>query len=139
MQPLQGLWRPPVPLPKQGHEGRHQQRAHHRVGVVVRHAQQRHQVGALRQAVVREAAAVQLDAGYRGLLSVETHDDAGAERLREVLNGLVALARVQSAQRPEWRTALGTLQPDIQGRRVSISVELTPELLSRLLSGGALR
>jgi hypothetical protein len=85
------------------------------------------------------AAAVQTEPGYRGLLSAEARDDAGVERLREVLNGLVALARVQGAQRPEWRTALGSLRPEIHGKLVSISVELTRDLLARLASGGVLR
>ena len=82
---------------------------------------------------------MQTEPGYRGLLSAEARDDAGVERLREVLNGLVALARVQGAQRPEWRTALGSLRPEIHGKLVSISVELTRDLLGRLASGGMLR
>ena len=76
---------------------------------------------------------------FRSVLSAEARDEAGAVRLREVLDGLMALARVQGAQRPEWRAVLGTLQPVVRGNVVSVSVDLTRDLLARLVGGGVLR
>lgn len=85
------------------------------------------------------AAAVETEPGVRGVLSAETRDDEGAARLRDVLNGLLALARVQGAQRPEWRVVLGSLQSNVRGNVVSVSVDLTRDLLARLVGGGVLR
>jgi len=67
-----------------------------------------------------------IGAGVEGQLRVETRDEAGAEDLRQVIQGVLALARMQAGQLGD---AVNALQIGGQGTTVSLSFSVPPELI----------
>jgi hypothetical protein len=75
-------------------------------------------------------------AGLEGQLRVETRDEAAAQNLQEVVRGFMALGRLQSGQHPEIAEFLNSVQLSGNGKTVSLSFSLPPEMIDAL---GALR
>jgi hypothetical protein len=75
-------------------------------------------------------------AGLEGQLRVETRDDAAAQNLQEVVRGFMAFGRLQSGQHPQFTEFLNSLQIAGDGKTVSLSFSLPPEVIEAL---GALR
>jgi hypothetical protein len=77
-----------------------------------------------------------INSGVEGQLRVETRDDAAAKNLQDVIRGFMALGRLQSSQHPEVATFLNSVQLSGDGKNVSLSFSLPPEMIDAL---GALR
>jgi hypothetical protein len=75
-------------------------------------------------------------AGLDGQLRAETRDEASARNLQEVIRGFMALGRLQSGQHPEFADFLNSVQVSGDGKTVSLSFSLPPEMINVL---GALR
>ena len=73
-----------------------------------------------------------IDGGVRGTLRAEARDDESAKNLRDVINGALALGRLQATQKPEFQSLLNSLQLSGQGKSVSLSFTLPDELFELL-------
>jgi hypothetical protein len=67
---------------------------------------------------------------------MEARDEASAQNLRQVIQGFTALARLQAGQHAQLVELLNSLQLAGEGRTVSVSFAITPEMIDEL---GALR
>jgi hypothetical protein len=85
------------------------------------------------------AGSVRVDSGLHGLLRAETPDEQSAQNLRDVVQGFLALARLQASRRPEFRGVLDSLMLSGEGKSVTFSFDLSASVLDLLTSGGALR
>jgi hypothetical protein len=78
------------------------------------------------------AASGHVNGGLRAALRAETRDEASASNLREVIQGFLALARLQLGQRAEFADLLNSFELGGQGNTVSLAFALPPELLDVL-------
>jgi hypothetical protein len=75
--------------------------------------------------------------GIEGLISAEARDDQAAQDLRQVVQGFVALGRMQAGpNHPEIADFLNSLQLTGQGKTVSLGFSIPPAMIDTL---GALR
>ncbi len=75
------------------------------------------------------AVSARVDAGLSAALTVEARDEQSGQDLLAVIQGLVALARLQVASRPDLRGALDSVQLVHVGHSVTLEVDLPPEIL----------
>ena len=73
-----------------------------------------------------------VNGGVRGTVRAETRDDAAAEDLRQVVQGFVALARMQTRQRPEFADLLNSFQLGGVGNTVSLGFSVPSELIETI-------
>jgi hypothetical protein len=78
-----------------------------------------------------------ISSGIEGLISAEARDDQAAQDLRQVIQGFVALGRMQAGQsHPEITEFINSLQLSGQGRTVTLGFSLPAAMIDTL---GALR
>jgi hypothetical protein len=78
-----------------------------------------------------------INGGIEGLISAEARDDQAAQDLRQVIQGFVALGRMQAGQtHPEITDFINSLQLTGQGRTVTLGFSVPAAMLDAL---GALR
>lgn len=82
------------------------------------------------------AASGHVNGGLRARLRAETRDDASAQNLREVIRGVMALARLQTGQRPELDDLLNSVELGGTGKTVSLGFAIDPAIIDAL---GALK
>jgi hypothetical protein len=86
------------------------------------------------------AASGRIDSGLHGLVRAEARDEQSAQNLRDVVQGFLSLARLQSSRDPAYKGMLDSVMLNAQGKSVSLSFDLTPAVLDVLSSqGGAVR
>jgi hypothetical protein len=85
------------------------------------------------------AASGHIDGGLSGFIRAETRDEASAQNLREVLQGFMALARLQAGARPELNELMNSLQLGGDGKTVSLGFSVPPEMIDTLGAMHALR
>jgi hypothetical protein len=73
-----------------------------------------------------------IDSGVQGQLRVEARDETSAQSLQDVIRGFLALGRLQSGQRPEFTEFLNSVQLSSDGKTVSLSFSLPPEMIDAL-------
>jgi hypothetical protein len=78
------------------------------------------------------AATGRVNGGLEALVRAETSTEQGAEDLRQVIQGFLALARLQSGQNPQLAGVINSLQLGGQGRTVSMTVSVPAELIELL-------
>lgn len=79
------------------------------------------------------SATARVNGGVEGTLRAETRDETAAKDLREVLQGFVALARLQAGpESGQIASALNALQLGGAGKNVSIQFNVPSELVGRL-------
>ena len=84
-------------------------------------------------AVTRIAVGGHINGGISGTLTAETRDDEAGQNLRNVLTGLMALAKMQAGSRPGLQPLLDSLQLSGVGTTVTLSFRLPPDVLELLL------
>src|SRR5262245_23591610 len=77
-----------------------------------------------------------VNSGVEGQVRVETRDEASAKNLQDVVRGFMALGRLQAGEHPEFAEFLNSVQLSGDGKTVSLSFSLPPEMIDAL---GALR
>jgi hypothetical protein len=82
------------------------------------------------------SATAAIDTGLQGQLRLEARDEESAQNLRQVIQGFVALARLQANQQAQLAELLNSLQLEGVGKTVSVSFAIPSELIDVL---GALR
>jgi hypothetical protein len=86
------------------------------------------------------SASGHVNGGMSATLNVEAKDQAAADNLRQVINGFMALARLQAgsnANKPEMAAMLQSIQLGGQDKTVSVSFTLPAQALDILKQGAA--
>lgn len=78
------------------------------------------------------SASSRVDGGLSGVLRAEARDDEAAKNLRDVVQGFLALARMQTGTRPELDGLLRSVQLSGTGKTVAISFEVPSELIQAM-------
>ena len=78
------------------------------------------------------SAATHINGGVSGVFKAEARDEESAKNMRDVLNGFVALAKMQAASKPELQTMVDSLQLSGEGKNVAVSFTLPSELFDAL-------
>lgn len=82
------------------------------------------------------AASGRVDTGLHGRLRAEARDVQSAESLRDVIQGFLALARLQGTRDPAYRTMLDSVALTASGTSVSLTFDVTPAALDLLTPSG---
>jgi len=80
------------------------------------------------------SASGRVDGGVSGTVSVEARDENAAKNLRDVVNGFVALARLQAGSKPEIQTLVQSVQLGGTDKTVAISFTVPAATLDALKS-----
>jgi hypothetical protein len=78
------------------------------------------------------SASGHVNGGVSGLLRAETRDDQAGQNLRDVVQGFLALARLQAGNKPELQALVSSLQVSGSGRTVALSFSLPTEAIDAL-------
>jgi hypothetical protein len=78
------------------------------------------------------AATGHVNGGVEGLIRAETRDETSAQDLREVIQGFLALARLQSEQNAQIRAMINSLQLGGAGKTVSLTFALPSDVINAL-------
>ena len=78
------------------------------------------------------SASAHVDGGLAGVLRAETRDDESASNLRDVVRGLLALAKMQAGSRPGLLAMVQSLQLGGTGKTVALSFEVPAEVFDLL-------
>jgi hypothetical protein len=73
-----------------------------------------------------------VDTGLNGVIRAEAADENAANNLRDVVRGIVAMAKLQAAQNPAMQALAESLQTAGEGRTVSLSFTLSGDVLDTL-------
>lgn len=85
------------------------------------------------------AASGHLNGGLEATFRAEGKDEAAGQNMREVVQGVLALARLQLDSKPELRPLLQTLQVEGTGSGVALHVTLPSELLDVIVKQAGLK
>jgi len=75
-----------------------------------------------------------VNGGIRAAVRAETRDESAAKNLREVLQGMLALARLQTGQRAELTGIVNSIELGGEGKNVSLALSVPIEAID-LLAG----
>ena len=78
------------------------------------------------------AASGHVNGGIRGRIHAEARDEAAATDLREVIQGFISLARLQTGQRAEFADLMNSIQLGGQGTTVSLGFEVPAEMIDAI-------
>ncbi len=78
------------------------------------------------------SAAGHINGGVSGVLKAETKDEASAQNLRDVLKGLLALAKMQAGNKPGMQAMADSLILSGEGKNVALSFSVPSEVLDVL-------
>jgi hypothetical protein len=92
------------------------------------------QIAAQIPSVKSFSASSRIDGGLSGVLRAEARDDEAAKNLRDVVQGFLALARMQASSRPEFDSVLRSVQLSGSGKTVAISFEVPTEFIQAISS-----
>lgn len=73
-----------------------------------------------------------VDDGIRASIRAETRDEAAANNLRDVIRGVVALARMQAGQHAQLAEVVNSLELGGQGTTVSLAFTVPPSVIDLL-------
>jgi hypothetical protein len=74
----------------------------------------------------------EIDGGLKAVLSAETRDDDSAKNLREVIQGFLALAKLQTSSKPEFQRFVNSLEIRGTGNTVALSLDVPAQLFDAL-------
>jgi hypothetical protein len=78
------------------------------------------------------SAAGHINGGVSGVIKAEARDEESAKNLHDILNGFLAMAKLQASSRPEIKTVVDSLQLTSDGKNISLAFTLPSELLDAL-------
>jgi hypothetical protein len=79
-------------------------------------------------------ASSHVNGGVSGTVTAEARDEQAAKNLRDVLQGFVALARMQSSSKPQFQSLVDAFQFGGSGKTVSVSFALSSDLIDQLVA-----
>jgi hypothetical protein len=74
------------------------------------------------------AASAHINGGLRGTVRCEARDEQAGQNLRDVVNGFLALARMQAGNKPELQAVVNSLQLSGNGKTVSLAFEVPSQV-----------
>jgi hypothetical protein len=78
------------------------------------------------------SAAGHINGGVSGVIKAEARDEESAKNLHDILNGFLAMAKLQAGARPEIKTVVDSLQLAGDGKNITLSFSLPTELFDAL-------
>ena len=78
------------------------------------------------------SAAGHINGGVSGVIKAEARDEESAKNLHDILNGFLAMAKMQAGSRPEIKSVVDSLQLTGDGKNISLAFSLPTELLDAL-------
>jgi hypothetical protein len=78
------------------------------------------------------AASGRVDTGLHGFVRAEARDVQSAESLRDVVQGFLALAKLQGGRDPAYRSMLDSVALSAVGKSVSLTFDVSPAVLDLL-------
>ena len=75
-----------------------------------------------------------VNGGIRAAVRAETRDDAAAKNLRDVLQGMLALAKLQTGQRADVAAIIDSIELGGEGKNVSLGLSVPIEVVDQLAS-----
>ena len=78
------------------------------------------------------SAAGHVNGGVSGIFKAEARDEESAKNLRDILNGFLAMARMQANTRPEFKSVVDSLVLSGDGKNIALSFAVPSELLDVL-------
>jgi hypothetical protein len=78
------------------------------------------------------AVSGEIDGGLKAVLSAEARDDDSARNLREVVQGFLALAKLQTSSKPEFQRFVNSLEIRGNGNTVALSLDVPAQLFDAL-------
>jgi hypothetical protein len=78
------------------------------------------------------SAAGHINGGVNGVVKAEARDEESAKNLHDILNGFLAMAKLQANSRPEIKTVVDSLQLTGDGKSISLAFSLPSELFDAL-------
>jgi hypothetical protein len=75
------------------------------------------------------SAKADVNGGVKATIAAETVDEAAAQQIREMVQGFVALARLQAGRNPEFERALKTVQLSGTNKTVQLSFAVSPDTM----------
>jgi hypothetical protein len=73
-----------------------------------------------------------VNGGVRAAIRAEARDDAAAKNLREVVTGMLALARLQTGQRADVTALMNSIELGGDGKNVSLGISVPMEFIDHL-------
>jgi hypothetical protein len=80
------------------------------------------------------SASGHINDGLRGAIRAEARDDQAAQNLRDVIQGFLALARMQAGSKPELQALVNSLQLSGTGKTVSLRFEVPAKVIDLVTS-----
>lgn len=78
------------------------------------------------------SASGRVNGGVSGLLRAEARDEQAAQNLRDVVQGFLALGRLQASNQPEIQALVSSLQVSGTGKTVALSFSMPAEVVDAL-------
>lgn len=78
------------------------------------------------------SASGHINGGVNGMLRAETRDEQAGQNLRDVVQGFLALARLQAGEKPELQTLVSSLQVSGTGKTVAVSFSIPIEAIDAI-------
>jgi len=78
------------------------------------------------------SAAGHINGGVSGVIKAEARDEESAKNLHDILNGFLAMAKMQAGARPEIKSVVDSLQLTGDGKNISLAFSLPTELIDAL-------
>jgi len=103
-----------------------------RFDAIASHAKLPQEIQSRIPAITTFAVMAHVDGGLSGTLRAETRDDQSAENLRQVINGLLALGRMQGQNDPKIAAMMQSLQTSGSGKTVALSFAVPAELFQMI-------
>lgn len=85
------------------------------------------------------SASGHINGGINAIIRAEARDDQAAQNLRDVVQGFLALAKLQSNQQPELQALANSLQLSGTGKTVALSFRLPSEVIDALAAAKQLK
>jgi hypothetical protein len=85
------------------------------------------------------SASGHINGGINAVIRAEARDDQAAQNLRDVVQGFLALAKLQSNQQPELQALVSSLQLSGTGKTVALSFQLPSEVIDALAAAKQLK
>jgi hypothetical protein len=78
------------------------------------------------------SASSRINGGLSGTLRCEARDDEAAKNLRDVVQGFLALAKMQAGNKPEMQPLLQSLQLSGSGKTVALSFQVPSDFINAM-------
>lgn len=103
-----------------------------RVEALAKNAKLPEQIASQIPQVTWFSASSRINGGLSGELRAEARDDDAAKNLREVVQGFLALVRMQAGNKPEMQAMVQSLQLSGTGKTVALSFQVPAEFINAM-------